>query len=113
MDLIDLVLDRLHHFAGVPATEHEDDASDGFVLAIHYGCAMPDGMPDPDLGYVPHIYRRATHFLDDDTLDIFQRFNQPHPANHVLFVVLLEDISSGIGIILGDGVEDVVKGKAI
>ena len=79
-----------------------------FMFAIRHRRRHADGVPDPDLRHIPNVDRRATHFLDDDVFDIFQRLDQPHAANHVLFVVLLEDISAGIGIVLGDGIEDVV-----
>ena len=66
MDLVDFVLDRLHHFTGIAAAQHQHDAGDHFMFSVQHGGAMPDGMPDPDFRHVPDVHRRSAHLLDDD-----------------------------------------------
>ena len=74
---------------------------------------MPDRMPDPDLRHIPYIHGGASDLLHDDVFDVLQRLNQSHAANDVFFVVFLQDIPAGIGIVLRDRIEDIVHCQAV
>ena len=66
VDLIDLMLDRLDDFAGIPAAQHEHDAGHGFPVTVHDGCPVTNRMPDLHIGHITHIDRRASDLLDDN-----------------------------------------------
>ena len=53
MNLLDLVLHRLHDFSGIASAQHQDDAGDDFTLPVQDRRAVPHRMADLHLGHVP------------------------------------------------------------
>ena len=113
VDLLDLVLHVLDDFAGVAAAEHQDDAGHDFAFAVDHRGAVPHRMADLHFGHVAHVDRRAVRFLDDDVLDVLQRFDEADAADDVLLGALFQNVAAGVGVVLGDGFEHVVQGQVV
>ena len=55
----------------------------------------------------------TTHLFDDDVVDVFERLDQPDTANHIFFVVFLQDVPAGIRVVLRHGIEHIVKRQTV
>ena len=83
------------------------------MFSIQHGGAVPDGVPDPDLRHIPNVDGGTTHLFDDDVVDVFERLDQPDTANHIFFVVFLQDVPAGIRVVLRHGIEHIVKRQTV
>ena len=113
MDVVNLVLHRLNHVAGVPAAEHEDDPGDNLLFPVGDGGSMTHRGTDLHIRHVADIHGDTPDFLDHDILDVLDRLDQANAAHDVLFRAFLQDIAAGVRIVLGHGIEDIVQRQVV
>ena len=115
---------RVHHVAPAGPFEHQDDAGDGFALAVHGHGSLAQFRADFHFGKIAHIDRRVVRrFLftrlftagsraargDDDILDVANVFDQADAAHHVLLGLVLDEVAAGVGVVLFQRLENLLQ----
>ena len=70
-------------------------------------------MADGDVGHIPDEHRRPMLFLDDNVLQILDRFDHPDTADNVSVGGTVENPAPGIRIIASDRLVDLRNGQFV
>src|SRR5689334_443955 len=106
VDLRYFFLDSLDYLLGVFVDALEDDSGNDFSLPVLGDGTLTDLIADLHSSNVAHTNRRAIARVEHDVSDVGDVFDQTQPPNDVLLVAMLDEVSSGVLIIVLDGFEE-------
>src|SRR5215831_19325117 len=113
IDLRNFFSDSLDHLFGVFVNALENYSGDDFSLPVFSDRTLADLVADLHSGNVADANRRAVARVEHDVLDICDVFNQAQPANDVLLITMLNEVSSRVLVIILNGLKERLESDVV
>jgi len=113
LDVLQLPLDAVDDGARVLALAHAHDAAHHVVVVVAAEHAEANGVADAHRAEVAHAHGRPARRRHHDVLDVARGLDHADAA-HGERVLTPRDIgAAGVGVVGGDGVEDLLEGQVV
>ncbi len=113
VDVADLGFDGTDNATGIFAALHLDDAGYGFGHTILDHGALTRFRAHTNRGHIAYEDRGTVHFFQHDVADIVQVADQANPPNQIAFFIDRHLAATGIGIVAGQGVVDILHREVV
>ena len=112
-NLRDFVAHARNDIARIFSFAHQDNSLDQIVLVIAPQDSETDRMANAGLSDVSDADRCSFLSSDDDVLNILCRLDEPDAADHQRVFALRNVTSTGVGVVGGDGIENLFHGQVV